>query len=111
MIINSYMQYRLSFSYHRLACQILVILTRMNESQQEALVLKHVSKETHTRLTVENGMPRGYNLPDIWDHNHSQNSCMMSQHTVEINGVCLPVYDKNLQVKLFSIVFWKSFCL
>lgn len=105
------MQYKLSFSYHRLACQILVILTRMNESQQESLILKYVSKETHTRLTVENGMTKEYNLPDIWDHNHSKNFCTMSQHTVEINGVCLPVYDKNLQVKFNYVVLCNSFCL
>lgn len=82
----------------------------MNESQQESLVLKHVSKETHTKLTVENGMAKEHNLPDIWSQNSSRNSCTMSQHTVEINGVCLPVYDKNLQVK-FNFVVWNSFCL
>ncbi|KAK3879278.1 hypothetical protein Pcinc_016138 [Petrolisthes cinctipes] len=82
-----------------LACQCIVILSRMNESQQESFILKHVMQETHTRLTVKNGMTREYDLPDIWTQADSLSSLKMSRHTVDVNGISLPVYDKNLQDK------------
>ncbi|KAK8720350.1 hypothetical protein OTU49_013389, partial [Cherax quadricarinatus] len=91
----------LSYLHHHsqevkwLTCNCIAVLSRMSEAQREALIIKHVSLETHTRLSVKNGQTTCHILPTVWSEDESIKSCAELRHTVSVSGVSLPIFDRK----------------
>ncbi|KAG7171260.1 Midasin-like 4, partial [Homarus americanus] len=98
----------LSYMHHHceevqwLACHCIALLSRMSEMQQESLIMKNVSLETHRRLTIQNGGATRPVLPAVWAQEESREGCLVSRHSVTVSGVSLPLYDRKFQSSTFT---------